>query len=74
MPQKKYKVEHLPVADRDLAEIFAYIALDLAAPQTAANLLVKIDRTISKKETATQVSGRLLTFFRNVIISAVLRA
>ena len=51
MPQRKYKIEYLPVADRDLAEIFAYIALDLAAPQAAANLLKKIDRAIKSLET-----------------------
>jgi addiction module RelE/StbE family toxin len=51
MPQKIYKIEYLPVADRDLAEIFTYIALDLAAPQAAAGLLEKIDKAIKSLET-----------------------
>ena len=50
MPQKKYKIEYLPVADRDLAEIFTYIAVDLAAPQTADNLLEKINHAVEPLE------------------------
>jgi addiction module RelE/StbE family toxin len=46
MPRKKYKIVYLPVADRDLSEIFSYIAVDLAAPQAAASLLEKMERTI----------------------------
>ena len=46
MPQKKYKIEYLPVADRDLAEIFNYIAADLSAPQAAVNLLKKMERAV----------------------------
>jgi len=51
MPKNKYKIEYLPIADRDLAEIFTYIAIDLAAPQAAVNLLEKIDRSIKLLET-----------------------
>ena len=50
MPQKKYKIEYLPVADRDLAEIFTYIASELAAPQAAANLLEKIEQAVKSLE------------------------
>ena len=46
MPQKKYKIEYLSAADRDLAEIFTYIAMDLAAPQAANNLLKKMQRAV----------------------------
>jgi len=51
MPQNKYKIEYLPVANRDLAEIFTYLAVDLAAPQAAANLLEKIEQAITLLET-----------------------
>jgi addiction module RelE/StbE family toxin len=51
MLQKKYKIEYLPIADRDLTEIFSYIAVDLAAPQAAANLLEKIGQAIQTLET-----------------------
>ncbi|MDR0310809.1 MAG: type II toxin-antitoxin system RelE/ParE family toxin, partial [Acidobacteriota bacterium] len=51
MPQKKYKIEYLPAADRDLAEIFTYIAVDLAAPQAAVNLLEKIDQAVKSLDT-----------------------
>ena len=50
MPQKKYKIVYLPVVDRDLAEIFTYITMDLAAPQAAAKLLEKIDRAVKSLE------------------------
>ena len=50
MPQKKYKIEYLPIADCDLTEVFSYIAVDLAAPQAAANLLRKMDRAIKLLE------------------------
>jgi len=51
MPRKKYKVEYLPIAERDLAEILAYIAIELAAPQAAANLLEKIERAVKSLDT-----------------------
>ena len=51
MPQNKYEIEYLPVADQDLAELVTYIAVDLAAPQAAANLLEKIDQAIKSLET-----------------------
>jgi plasmid stabilization system protein ParE len=51
MLQKKYKIEYLPIADRDLTEIFSYLAVDLAAPQAAANFLEKIGRAIQALDT-----------------------
>ena len=51
MRQKKYRIEYLPIADRDLAEIFTYIATDLATPQSAYNLLEKIEKGIKSLET-----------------------
>jgi plasmid stabilization system protein ParE len=51
MPQNKYKIEYLPIADQDLAEIVTYIAVDLAAPQAAVNLLEKIDKATKSLET-----------------------
>jgi plasmid stabilization system protein ParE len=46
MPPQRYKIEYLPIADRDLAEIFSYIAVDLAAPQAASDLLDKIEQAV----------------------------
>ena len=46
MPRKKYKIEYLPAADRDLAEIINYISVDLAAPQAATGLLEKIKQAV----------------------------
>jgi addiction module RelE/StbE family toxin len=51
MPPQKYKIEYLPIADRDLAEIFSYIAVDLAAPQAASDLLDKIDQAVQALDT-----------------------
>jgi plasmid stabilization system protein ParE len=51
MHQQKYKIEFLPTADRDLAEIFSYIAVDLAAPQAAANFLEKFGQAIQALDT-----------------------
>jgi addiction module RelE/StbE family toxin len=51
MLQKKYKIEYLPVADRDLAEIFSYIAVDLAASQAAAGFLEKIGQAVQALDT-----------------------
>jgi addiction module RelE/StbE family toxin len=51
MPPKKHKIEYLPVAGRDLTEIFSYIAVDLAAPQAAANLLEKMEQAIQALKT-----------------------
>jgi addiction module RelE/StbE family toxin len=51
MLQKKYKIEYLPIADRDLTEIFSYIAEDLAAPQAATKFLEKIGRSIQALDT-----------------------
>lgn len=80
MPQKKYKIEYLPVADRDLAEIFTYIAVDLAAPQAAANLLEKIEQAVISLETfpyahSVYQSAELNTFpfeFRSLIAASYL--
>ena len=51
MPPQKYKIEYLPIADRDFAEIITYIAVDLAAPQAAVNLTQKIEQAIKSLET-----------------------
>jgi addiction module RelE/StbE family toxin len=50
MPRKKFKIEYLSAADRDLTEIFSYIAFDSATPQAAANLLEKIDQAVKTLE------------------------
>ena len=51
MRRKKYKIEYLPAADQDLADIITYIAVDLAVPMAAANLLEKVERAITLLET-----------------------
>ena len=45
---KKYMLEYLPIAEKDLTEIIEYVQLD--SPQSALNLLDEIDSTISKLE------------------------
>lgn len=45
---KKYRIEYLSIAERDLTEIIEYIKLD--SPQSAIDLLDDIDKTISKLE------------------------
>jgi toxin ParE1/3/4 len=45
---KKYTLEYLPIAEKDLTEIIEYVQLD--SPQSALNLLDEIDSTISKLE------------------------
>lgn len=45
---KKYSIEYLPVAERDLTEIIEYVQLD--SPESALNLLDEIDSTILKLE------------------------
>jgi plasmid stabilization system protein ParE len=45
MPRKRFKIEYLPSAESDLAEIFHYIAGELGAPEAAARLLDEIDKT-----------------------------
>ena len=80
MSQKKYKIEYLPAADRDLAGIIAYIAIDLAAPQAAGTLLEKIDRAVKSLETypyahSIYQSTELLTTafeFRALIVASYL--
>lgn len=52
MPPAKYKLTYLKSADTDLADIFTYIAAELAAPEAAARLLEKIE----------SAAGQLLTF------------
>ena len=48
MPPAKYKLSYLPIADEDLAEIFTYIAVELSAPEAAAQLLEKMERAIGQ--------------------------
>ncbi len=45
---KKYHIEYLPVAQKDLIEIFQYILAD--SPSAAAELLDQIDKSVSKLE------------------------
>ena len=45
---KKYIIEYLPIAEKDLTEIIEYVELD--SPQSALNLLDEIDNMISKLE------------------------
>lgn len=45
---KKYRIEYLSIAERDLTEIIEYIKLD--SPQSAIDLLDDIDKTISNLE------------------------
>lgn len=45
---KKYIIEYLLIAEKDLTEIIEYVQLD--SPQSALNLLDEIDSTISKLE------------------------
>ena len=66
MPQKKYKIEYLPIANRDLADIFAYITVESAAPQAAANLLEKIKHAAKSLE--------IFPYAHSVYQSAYLRA
>ena len=80
MPQKKYEIEYLPVADQDLTEIVTYIAVDLAAPQAAANLLEKIEHAVKSLETFPYAHAvyrpiRLQTMpfeFRSLIVNSYL--
>jgi toxin ParE1/3/4 len=45
---KKYLIEYLPIAEKDLTEIIEYIQLD--NPQSTLSLLDEIDNSISKLE------------------------
>jgi addiction module RelE/StbE family toxin len=45
---KKFRIEYLPIAEKDLSEIIEYITLD--SPQSALKLLEEIDESISKLE------------------------
>ena len=72
MSQKKYKIEYLPVADRDLTEIFAYIASDLAAPQAAVNLLQKIDYAVKSLETFPYGTVTAPFEFRALVVASYL--
>lgn len=45
---RKYSIEYLPIAEKDLTEIIEYVTLD--SPQSALNLLDEIDNTILKLE------------------------
>ncbi|WP_070001001.1 type II toxin-antitoxin system RelE/ParE family toxin [Cellulosilyticum sp. I15G10I2] len=42
---KKYQIEYLPIAEKDLTDIIEYITLD--SPQSALSLLENIDESIS---------------------------
>jgi len=44
----KYNIEYLPIAERDLIDIFDYIRRD--NPSTAVNFIDRIDKTISQLE------------------------
>ena len=46
--EKKYSIEYLPVAVRDLQGIFDYISGELSSPKAAGNLLCKIDASVSR--------------------------
>lgn len=45
---KKYRIEYLSIAEKDLTEIIEYIKLD--NPQSDIDLLEEIDKTISRLE------------------------
>lgn len=46
----KYKIEYLPAARKDLADIFNYIADNLEAPKAAMDLLDAFDNVIGGLE------------------------
>ncbi|MDL2264532.1 type II toxin-antitoxin system RelE/ParE family toxin [Synergistaceae bacterium OttesenSCG-928-I11] len=48
MPRAKYEISYLPVAENDLADIVAYIAVELAAPEAANRLLDKIGAAVER--------------------------
>jgi len=82
MPQNKHEIEYLPVADRDLAEIITYIAVELAAPQAAAHLLEKIEQAVKSLETfpyahavyqPTGIQSSTMPFeFRSLVVNSYL--
>lgn len=45
---KKYKIEYLPVAERDITDLIEYVQVD--NPSAALNLLDQFDEAISKLE------------------------
>lgn len=45
---KKFRIEYLPAAERDLSEIIEYIILD--SPQSALKLLEEINESISQPD------------------------
>lgn len=45
---KKYSIEYLPIAEKDLSEIIEYVTLD--NPESALSLLNEIDKSILKLE------------------------
>lgn len=45
---KKFHIEYLPIAEKDLVDIFEYILSD--NPSAATNFLNQVDETISKLE------------------------
>jgi len=48
MPPAKYKIDYLPVADRDILDIISYITNELAAPEAASRLLDKIELAVER--------------------------
>jgi len=46
--KKKYRIEYLPIAEKDLLEIFEYIQND--NPSAAISFIDEIDSSISKLE------------------------
>jgi toxin ParE1/3/4 len=45
---KKFRIDYLPIAEKDLSDIIEYITLD--SPQSALKLLEEIDESISNLE------------------------
>ena len=46
---KKYKLQYLPLAEQDLAEIINYIQNNLQNPIAAENTLIKIENAILER-------------------------
>ena len=51
----KFEVELAEKADRDLRNIFFYIAVDLSAPENAERQINRLDQRISKLENSTKL-------------------
>lgn len=46
--RSEYRLEYTPIAYEDLDNIFAYIALELQEPETAFNLIERIEEAVLK--------------------------